>query len=96
MGKKPARPLRIALEKQVVIAGNNDLVSMRQTAEPLVEVFNLGWIAPGGKKIPGVEKHIATRNRYLAMPPMGIAQAYQPNFFASAHTFILTGTRQAL
>lgn len=57
-----------------MITGNDNLVTMRQFAEPVVEVDNRRLTAGEHGEIAGMNQNIAVWNADLAMPLVDVGQ----------------------
>ncbi len=61
----------ILFKQKVVIARDDDLVAMRQSGQPGIEVDDLG-AAAAASKIPRTDEQISVGNRELSVQPVGV------------------------
>jgi hypothetical protein len=67
--------LRFGFEQELVVAWNHDLISMRESAYPVVKIVNLRFPLAEEREVSSVDKQVTGRDIQFPMKFMGIADA---------------------
>jgi hypothetical protein len=87
-----SREHRVVLEKEVVIAGDKDLVRERLRVEPSQELFDLARL-PAAGRVAAVHKDVALGEPDIVVPVVCVADDYDPGTHSPFLSYLLHQTQ---